>query len=309
MSKVLIVNFGGPRNLDEVEAFLEELLCDPDLIRTPFPKFFQDWFFKRVARKRAVKVRHDYAEIGGKSPIYFDTEALAKSLSLRAKREVVTFHRYLRATHEMEKLQEEFLVLPLFPQFSYATTGSAARCLAQCKKLSWIKSYETHPAFILAHQKRIESFLVEKSLVPEETILLFSAHGVPKKFVDEGDPYQKMCEATVQEVMKAFPKMLGKLSYQSKFGRGEWIRPYTDEACEQMGTWGLKNCVIVPISFTSDHIETLFEIEKLYLPIIRAKGMNAYRCPALNQEPYWIDALVEILESPEFFSTQSLIRK
>ncbi len=316
MEKFLIVNFGGPRTLDEVAPFLTSLLTDRDVIRAPFPPFFHKWFFSRVARKRALKIQHDYEEIGGCSPIYFDTETLAKSLSERLQTPIATFHRYLPATHQdsIDALKQggEIKVLPLFPQFSYATTGSIARFLAPYvgPRLRWIKSYATHPAFIRAHQQRIASFLEEKKLSPSETILLFSAHGVPKKFIDDGDPYQSECEATFRAVMAAFPETLGRLSYQSKFGRGEWIRPYTDETCEEILSWsqGRKQCLIIPISFTSDHIETLFEIEKLYLPIIASKGIDVYRCPALNQEPYWISALAEIMAQTHLSPNSELIR-
>ncbi|PIS02257.1 MAG: ferrochelatase [Chlamydiae bacterium CG10_big_fil_rev_8_21_14_0_10_42_34] len=313
---ILLVNFGGPRNLDEVAPFLKELLCDRDVIRTRFPKFFHNWLFSRIARKRATKVKEDYELIGGASPIYFDTENLAKALSEKLQVEVLTFHRYLPATHaasiEKMKKAKELKVLPLFPQYCSATTGSIARFLSHLppNKLKWIKSYAKHPAFIKAYQKRIANFLTEKGLKEEDTVLFFSAHGVPKSFIQEGDIYESECIDSFNEVMKAFPKTLGRLCYQSKFGRGEWLRPYTNEACDEICNWneGRKQIVFIPISFTSDHIETLFEIEKLYLPIIESKGLNAYRCPALNLESYWVDALLEIAQGPAVLSSKSLIR-
>lgn len=315
MNPYLLVNFGGPRDLEEIPSFLTELLCDRDVIRTRFPTFFHNWFFGRIARKRALKVREDYEEIGGRSPIYFDTEKMKEHLSARLKAPVHTFHRYLTATHEETRKQlgniEAWTVLPLFPQFCYATTGSIARFFAPTEKLKWVKSYAAHPAFIGSYQRRIRDFLHEKELKEEETILFFSAHGVPKQFVLEGDPYEKECQASFNGVMAAFPKALGRLCYQSKFGRGEWLRPYTNEACEDILNWheGRKNVVIVPISFTSDHIETLFEIEKLYLPIIEKQGLNAFRCPALNLEPYWMEALAEIAQTSDLHSNDSLVRR
>jgi ferrochelatase len=316
MPNYLIVNFGGPRNLEEVPSFLTSLLCDRDLIRTRFPNWIHNWLFTRVAKKRAMKVSEDYHEIGGKSPIYFDTETIREVLSQKLAAEVCTFHRYLPATHAESIRQisqkEEWITLPLFPQFCYATTGSIARFLApHCStKLKWIKSYANHPAFIDAYQRRIRTFLQENNLEEKETLLFFSAHGVPKRFSEEGDPYETECNLSYREVMKGFPQAKGRLCYQSKFGRGEWLRPYTNEAAERILDWheGRKHIVFIPISFTSDHIETLFEIEKLYLPIIRAKGLNAYRCPALNLESYWIESLVEILQKPTLYENHSLIR-
>lgn len=314
MTSYLIVNFGGPRNLEEIPVFLTALLCDRDVIRTRFPNFFHNWFFSRIARKRAVKIREDYELIGGGSPIYFDTEAIATALREKLQKSVITFHRYLPSTHKdsLEKVEaaREVIVLPLFPQFCYATTGSIARFF-RGHRLQWIKSYAKHPAFIASYQKRIRDFLEEKRLKESETILLFSAHGIPQQFVNQGDPYEEECKTSYREVMRGFPLAKGRLCYQSKFGRGEWLRPYTNEVCEDVLKWneGRKSVVLVPISFTSDHIETLFEIEKLYLPLIEKNGLAAYRCPSLNTEPYWIDALAEIAQEPLLYDTKTLIRQ
>lgn len=318
----LLVNFGGPRNVSEIPSFLTALLQDRDVIRTKLPTFAHNFLFKRIAQKRAKKIAHDYQKIGGRSPIYFDTEEIAGKLTTHLDAKVLTFHRYLPKTHQ-ESLsaieaagRHEIRVIPLFPQFSYATTGSIARFLGEnlcCKTLNnlrWIKSYAAHPSFIRAYQKRISDFLKENNLLEEETLLLFSAHGVPRSFICTGDLYQSECELSYQETMNYFPKALGKLSYQSKFGPEEWIRPYTDETCEEIVNWtsGRKQVVIVPITFTSDHIETLFEIEELYLPVIQKRGLNAYRCPALNLESYWISALATIAQEKQWTGTQMLIR-
>ncbi|MES2272770.1 MAG: ferrochelatase [Chlamydiota bacterium] len=318
----LLVNFGGPRNKPEIASFLEELLCDRDVIRTRFPTFIHNWFFGRVARKRAIKMEGEYEFIGGKSPIYEDTEALAKILTERLDAPVLTFHRYLPATHKdaLQKIEasgaKEIRVLPLFPQFCYATTGSIARFFSKNLKMStslklrWIQSYAAATPFVKSYQMRIANFLKAHSLNEEETILLFSAHGVPKTFIETGDIYESECIRSYKEVMKAFPKTLGKLAYQSKFGKGAWLQPYTNEVCEQILQWheGRMHLVFIPISFTSDHIETLFEMERQYLPIIAAKGLKAYRCPALNLEPYWIDALIELFQEKNLCSNQTLIR-
>lgn len=309
----LLVNFGGPRNLGEICPFLQELLTDPDVIRTRMPYFLQKWLFRRIAKKRALKVSHDYVQIGGKSPIYFDTEEIGKRLG------AISFHRYLPATHKesLEQIEaisaEAIPVLPLFPQFCYATTGSIARFFEKnlsrkcLNKLRWIKSYAAHPAFIRSYQRQISDFLKKHEI--DRPALLFSAHGVPKSFIEEGDPYESECRLSFQAVMKAFPNAIGRISYQSQFGPEEWIRPYTNEMSEKVLEWCEgRDVVIIPITFTSDHIETLFEIEQIYLPLIRSKGVNGYRCPALNLEPYWIEALSEILQEQNLCVNQMLIR-
>ena len=322
MTAYLLVNFGGPRGPGEIEPFLKELLCDRDVIRTKLPKWIHNQFFSRIARKRAIKIREDYERIGY-SPIYETTEALRNLMELILASPVFTFHRYLPATHQesLSKIEEckenEIRAVPLFPQFCYGTTGSIARFFSErlsldaSGKLRWIKSYADHPAFIEAWKTRIENFLEEKKLERRDIFLFFSAHGVPRSFIDEGDPYEKECERSVSAVMEGFPDIPGRLAYQSKFGRGEWLLPYTDEECKNVSKWtlGRNEIVIVPISFTSDHIETLFEIEKLYLPIIRSKGLNAHRCPALNLDPAWIFALQSIAMQPNLWRNETLIRK
>jgi len=151
--------------------------------------------------------------------------------------------------------------------------------------------------------------LKEQSLDEKETILLFSAHGLPRSFIEEGDPYEKECRRSVQEIVREFPQVLSRLAYQSKFGRGEWLRPSTIETCQEILQWceGRKNVVIVPITFTSDHIETLFEIEELYLPPIREKGLQAYRLPALNLDPFWISMFAQIAKTTPTYPNASLV--
>jgi protoporphyrin/coproporphyrin ferrochelatase len=309
MSRGLILaNFGGPRSLEEVAPFLVELLTDGDVIRTAWPRFFEKWFFRKVALRRAKKVAHDYEKIGGKSPIFEDTEKWAESLRVQLGQEVICFHRYLPGTHEdfiaqvQQSRCDKFTVLPLYPQFSFATTGSIARffCHALPKqiadKMEWIRSYPTHPAYIAAMQRCLIDFLYQEKLQEEEVVLFFSAHGLPKKFVDEGDLYEKECQESFHLIGQAFPQAASLLAFQSKFGRGEWLRPYTSELCKAPLEWsqGRKNVVFIPLSFTSDHVETLFEMEYQYLPAIRAHGLKSFRCPALNQRPDWVAALAEI---------------
>lgn len=319
---LLVVNFGGPRDLAEVPDFLEALLTDKDVIRTPLPGIIQDLVFKRIARKRSPKVAHDYALIGGKSPIFEDTEWLALRLGTRVQYPTVTFHRYLRATHQsflnqMKSLsQKDILVFPLFPQFSYATTGSIARFFKEhlpasvCQKLQWVPSYFSHEKYIEAFARIIEIFLRKNELLEEETVLLFSAHGLPKSYIEKGDPYQKQCIGSFQKISEKFPRALAKISYQSQFGKSPWIEPSTSNMCQRPQEWiqDKKNIVIVPLSFTSDHIETLFEIEYEYVQPLRALGYNAYRCPALGRDLDWAQAAYEILLEEEKCTNDSLIR-
>ncbi|MFY7843006.1 MAG: ferrochelatase [Rhabdochlamydiaceae bacterium] len=305
----ILVNFGGPRNIHEVPIFLKTLLCDQDVIRTGWPEWLHSLFFSYIAKKRVKKVSKGYLEIGGKSPIFEDTEKWAIALRDSSQVEVLTFHRYLPDTHAeflkrlYELKVERFYVFPLFPQFTYATTGSIARwfdkhiCDRLLHKFFWIKSYPTHPSYIKAVADSIRDFFHQKGLLFEDTLLLFSAHGLPQQFICTGDPYQKECEDSAKAIIEYLKVPIQwALTYQSQFGPKDWIKPYTSKTCENLKPSSLqKNIVIYPLSFTSDHIETLFEIEDEYLPILRENGWKAYRCPALNQNDQWKKSIREII--------------
>ncbi len=316
----LLVNFGGPRSLEEVQPFLRSLLTDQEVIRTDWPAFLHRLLFNRVADKRAKTVRHDYAAIGGKSPIYEDTEALARALEEELGHPVLSFHRYLPATHEeflqrLAALPGEIEVFPLFPQFSYATTGSIALWFHEkaapdiVQRMRWVPSYASHPLYIAAFKETIRTFLHEKQIPEEEALLFFSAHGLPQSFITTGDIYQRECEATYNALKSAFPHASSLIAYQSQFGKEEWLRPYTRDACEEVTQYGKQHVIFIPLSFTSDHIETLFEIEEMYLPVVANQGIKAWRCPALNRRPDWIRAMAGIIREERHRSSTAMLMR
>ncbi len=319
---LLVVNFGGPRDLLEVPSFLVSLLTDEDVIRTPFPAFFQRWFFRRIAIKRSVNVAEDYETIGGRSPIFADTEWITEALSKRLNLPALAFHRYIESTHEpfvnslYSLSPEEIVVFPLFPQFSYATTGSIARWFSShvdtnyVNRMKWIPSYYKDPLYIQAFVSLIKDFLAEKGLSEEDTLLFFSAHGLPVKYILDGDPYQKECQESFLLIKEFFPLASSLLAYQSKFGRGKWLEPSTGDLCKKPQDWlgNKKHVVIIPLSFSSDHIETLFEIEQLYVSSLRLLGISAYRCPALGRREDWVASAAGIIEQGGHTSNQALIR-
>lgn len=303
----VIANFGGPRNKSEITPFLTALLTDQDVIQTGLPSFLHGLIFKRVAKKRTNKVAADYELIGGRSPIYDDTESVAKKVEEVTGEKVLTFHRYLPETHGrfIEEITEmdvdEFRVFSMFPQFSYATTGSIARFFENhlpggvLKKMFWISSYAAEEGFIDAYEKVVRQFIKEQKLKEKEVMFLHSCHGVPKKFVCGGDPYKRECELSFMALSARLKKGSHLLAYQSKFGPGEWLRPYTDELCDHPENWmgECKTCVFIPLAFTSDHIETLFEIENDYVAKMKELGFDARRCPALNLNNAWLDFVVK----------------
>ena len=321
---VLLVNFGGPRVPEELGAFMEALLTDQDVIQTSWPPFLHRLLFKRVARRRAELMAPEYHHMGGSSPIFRDTEELAWKLQRLLQRPVLTFHRYLPATHQ-ESLRllecsahaaEQVDVLPLFPQFSYSTTGSCARWLerhlapALRSKLTWVQGYPDHTGFIEAYHQQIQRVLSTIPHTPEKTVLLFSAHGLPQRYVDEGDPYQKQCQRSVAAVAALYPGYTYELAFQSRYGPEEWLKPYTVDLAAELRTRYPQHdlVLVVPIAFTSDHLETLVEIEQQVLPLLQERGFRAQRVPSLQNCPEWPSMLVRILEESERSSTRSLIR-
>lgn len=253
MAKIILVSFGGPRSLDEVPLFLKELLTDQEVVRTPLSAPLHRILFSLIARFRAPALAKKYAVIGGKSPIVEDTEKIAEALP----HNVLPFYRYLPATHAsfLEQLSRfadhgKLMAITLYPQYSATTVGSVKVWFAKHvpEKIQWIDSYATHPVFIAAWVERIRSFLLDKGIPEEEATLLFSAHGLPQKVVDQGDPYQKECEASFQAVAKAFPNSRCLLAYQSKLGWGRWLQPEMVDICKTIQ--GCKHVVIIPIAFT-----------------------------------------------------------
>lgn len=318
----MLVNFGGPRSQEEIFPFLKTLLNDQDVIWSGLPSFIHRLLFTRIAKKRAVKIAPDYDLIGGKSPIYDDTEKLALILRSHLNAPVSTFHRYIPATHALffkqmsQDPSDEIRILPLFPQFSYATTGSIARVFLDhlprsvINRMRWLWSYATDHNYVKVMQQTIRDFLDSHNLVEKETILFFSAHGVPRRFICMGDPYERECENSYNLIRQAFHQVQTILAYQSKFGPGQWLQPYTSDLCSQVKSWcgDKKNVVFIPLTFTSDHIETLFEIERLYLPLITQNGLKAFRCPALNHRQDWIQCLLKMMTREDLVPTQMLIR-
>ncbi len=318
----ILANFGGPRSIEEIKPFLISLLTDRDVIRTNLPNFFHRLLFTYVAKKRVKTVLNEYVQMGGKSPIFDETENLAKILAKDLPGPLFVFHRYIEKTHaefinNISTLDvDEIRILPLFPQFTYATTGSIARFFQEnlpwpiVTKLRWIRSYPDHPAFITPSIDQIKKTLQLKGLNAEETFFLFSAHGIPVQYVAAGDLYLDECRASVQAVMKEFPYTSSLLAFQSQFGKEEWLRPYTRDLVVDTAPWikGKKALLFIPVSFTSDHIETLQEIGHGYLPQVTRQGIEAHLVPSVGSNPQWVEGCKDLFLSNSLTNNQMLIR-
>ncbi|KAI8904372.1 hypothetical protein EDD86DRAFT_78396 [Gorgonomyces haynaldii] len=314
---VFLMNMGGPHNLDEVGPFLHRLFSDGDLIPLPFQQ--QTSVF--IAKRRTPKIVKQYAEIGGGSPIRMWTEKqgellcqlLDKQCPETAPHKPYVAFRYAPPLTEESLRQmkkdgvKRAIALTLYPQYSCSTTGSSLNELHKRIKelkiendIEWsvIDRWHSHPGLVETFAQHIEKSLSE---YPQEerskVVLLFSAHSLPMSVVNRGDPYPAEVAATVAQVMKRLGHSNPyRLVWQSKVGPAAWLGPRTDDAIKGYAEKGVKNLLIVPIAFVSDHIETLFELDLEYGELAQEKGIGFKRVESLNADPVFIDALASLVK-------------
>ena len=333
MTGVLLLNLGGPDSLDAIGPFLYNLFSDRDIIKLG-PAFLQKPLASFIATTRAIKTRGMYRLIGGKSPIGEITRAQAAALEdvLNAKYRapedgpyrVYVGMRYWHPFIEeaVERMHREgisdIVALTLYPHYSIATTGSSIiklekvameiyqtdrnQCRETCENSSYtihcphftlrcITSWYNHPLYIKAIDECIKRGF---ALFKEQPEVLFSAHSLPQKFIDDGDPYLKEIEGTITAVTKK-TAMRWHLSFQSKSGPVKWLEPSTEHMLGELARKSVKDLLVVPISFVSDHIETLYEIDILYKDMAAGLGINLKRTESLNSSQAFIKALVQII--------------
>lgn len=312
LTGVVLLNMGGPDSLSAVRPFLARLFSDRDLIRLPAAFLTQPLFAWLVSGLRARKVKRYYEEIGGGSPIGRLTGLQRAALEEALRGTGGNFRVYVAmrywhplAKHAVLEMKDDGVVraiaLPLYPQYFTATTGSSLSDLKGWMRwagvsfpLREIRSYPDHPGYIAALSGKIADTLAGAGT--GRTHLLFSAHGVPKSFIDAGDPYQAEIGRTVAAVMRGFPDIPHSISYQSRAGRAEWLGPDTVAEVERLGREGIETLVVVPVSFVSDHIETLHELDIRLKATAEQSGVKTFlRVPALNDSPAFICALKEIV--------------
>mmetsp|Transcript_35206 Transcript_35206/g.69014 ORF Transcript_35206/g.69014 Transcript_35206/m.69014 type:complete len:515 (+) Transcript_35206:205-1749(+) len=321
---VLFLNLGGPEKLDEVEDFLFNLFNDPDIIRLPQPlQPLQGLIARRIASSRAPNSREAYKSIGGGSPIVELTVDQGDKLQAElAKRGIDTkiyigMRYWFPFTEEaVDKLLKDginrLVIVPLYPQYSISTSGSSLRLLNEMIKAdpdAWdprkldhtvVPDWFDHPGYVNTQARLISKELEEFAGRPKDVKVMFSAHGVPVSYVEAGDPYkgqiEKCAELIMQKVNEGDVEQFDyTLCFQSRVGPVKWLEPYTDTVLTQLGEDGLKNIVVVPLSFVSDHVETLEEIDLEYREVAEEAGItNFKRVPALNSDPGFIDALADL---------------
>ncbi len=313
---VLLLNLGGPDKLEDVRPFLYNLFADPEIIRLPSP-LFQAPLAWLISTLRAKKSQENYKKIGGGSPLRRITEAQAQALRSQLQQDGHEANVYIgmrywhpfteEAIAQIKRDQiEELVILPLYPQFSISTTGSSFRLLERIwqkdPELQKIK-YTVVPSwygnqYYLQSMASLISTKLDQVKNPQEAHIFFSAHGVPVSYIEEaGDPYQKEIEACAAQIMQKLNRPNAyTLAYQSRVGPVEWLQPYTDVAIEELAGKGVKELVVVPISFVSEHIETLEEIDMEYREIAEHAGIETFaRVPAPDTDPTFIQALADVV--------------
>ncbi len=308
---IVLFQLGGPDSLEAVEPFLYNLFCDPDIIDFPLAWLARKPLARYISRRRAPKVAHNYGEIGGQSPIRLLTErqaeALRGALSPHLDPFVVIAMRYWHpfTAEAVEQLGsarlDELVLLPLYPHYCRATTGSSLREWDRCSRQSQmplrvVRQFYDHPLYLDALVEKI-NLAMSHFDHPEEAHLLFSAHGLPVSFIEQGDPYQGQIEATVKMVMERGAwKNAHTLCYQSKVGRQKWLEPSLDDTVHRLAAAGCRRMLVAPISFVTEHIETLHEINIETRAEATALGVAQFEMmPALNDSPRFIAALADLV--------------
>ncbi|MGN6392665.1 MAG: ferrochelatase [Gemmatimonadales bacterium] len=314
---IVMMNLGGPADLSQVEPFLLELFADREIIQLPF----QRWLGPFIARRRAPKVRGLYEKIGGGSPILRYTRAQGAGMVARLDRlspETAPHGFYVAFRYVTPKSEdalramaddgvERAVAFTQYPQFSCSTTGSSLNelwragdrvGLRDAFEWSIIDRWPVHSGFIASMAETVREGLEQFDPADRDRVLLlFSAHSLPLSVIDRGDAYPQEVGASVQAVVER----LGRpnpylLAYQSEVGPVRWLGPSTERVIQRLGTRGQKDLLVVPIAFTSDHIETLSELDREYGELAHRVGIAHYkRTPALNDRPQFIDALADIV--------------
>jgi ferrochelatase len=312
---IVALNLGGPDSPEAVEPFLRNLLGDPDVIQFGWLRFIQPLFARIIAHRRAPFTNSLYQQIGHYSPIREESQNQAQAVAelLRQKGyptegfvAMGCWHPFADETvSELKKRGiRRVVLLPLYPHRSRTTSGSAFRAFDKAAKsqgldLVRVDGYATHPGYIDAVAATVTA--AEANVPPEQRLtipVLFSAHGLPVRYIDKGDRYLADIKATVSAVSTQLS--LGnrtRLSFQSRLGRAQWLTPSTEEMLQTLGKEGHKTIILVPISFTGEHIETLHECDILYREVATTHGITTFvRARTVGISPIFIAALADCCE-------------
>jgi ferrochelatase len=308
---VVLFQLGGPDTLEAIEPFLFNLFCDPDIIDFPFARIGRKPLAKLISSTRSKKVQHHYAIIGGGSPIRRFTEQQARALQLKlaesgldARCFVAMRYWHPFTAEAIEQLQaaqcDEVVLLPLYPQYSRTTTGSSLnewrRQFREAIPVRHVETFYRHELYLQALVERIDEALA-RFADPDHPEIVFSAHSVPLAVIQNGDPYQQQIEDTVELLMQCggWPNRY-RLCYQSKVGASKWLQPSLHTALRELSAEKVREVCVVPISFVSDHVETLGEIDHEAREEASRLGIRKFEMMSgLNDSPTFIAALADLV--------------
>ena len=308
---VVLFQLGGPDTLEAIEPFLFNLFCDPDIIDFPFARLGRKPLAKLISTTRARKVQHHYAAIGGGSPIRRFTEQQARGLEATLAESGMDAHCFVamrywhpftaEAIAQVRQAHcDEIVLLPLYPQYSSTTTGSSLnewrRLFDDDLPVYSVQNFYRHELYLDSLVEKIEQAL-QRFPHLEDAELVFSAHSVPQAVIEKGDPYQDQIEKTVELLMErgAWGNR-HHLCYQSKVGASKWLQPSLHGTLRTLAGVGAKDICVIPISFVSDHVETLGEIDHEARAEATALGIRQFEMTSgLNDSPIFISALADLV--------------
>jgi protoporphyrin/coproporphyrin ferrochelatase len=308
---ILLLNFGGPWTISDVKPFLYRLFSNPRvLVGVPTP--LRQALAFTIAQIKGPSSKKSYRKIGGGSPQLKWTAIQADGLRQLMRKDEVRVEIGMRSSEPsietaLRQLKfwgaEELMLLPLFPQFSTTTTATCFDAVNEVlEKIHWqpairqVDKWPDHPAYISLLRSTLDQSLCEaESRNNRRLHVLFSAHSLPMKIVERGAPYPDDIARTVRAVTSdlAHP---WSLAFQSRNGKLPWLQPYIEDEIKRLAGSGIETLVIVPISFVSDHIETLFELDHLYADLARKHGIkNYYRARCFNDDANFPKVLQSIV--------------
>lgn len=305
---IALLQFGGPDTPQAIRPFLRDLFDDEEIL--PMPAAVRRPLAWTIAKLRAPHVAVNYAKMGGASPIGEWTRRQAEELrrALPGVAVEVAMRAGRPSTDEcVAKLLaagcDEILALPLYPQYSFTTTRSSMTALERAvarqsngavKIRAAVRSWPTHEGYVAATAAGVHRAIAGFAGRPH---VLFNAHGLPMRVVRAGDPYPEEVRATVAAVasLLGLDRASWSLSFQSRVGFMEWLRPYTEDEIPRLASAGVRDLLVVPMSFVCDHYETLYEMRVLQAEIANHAGIERYAvAPALNDDPAFLAALVDL---------------
>ncbi|MGC4113428.1 MAG: ferrochelatase [Myxococcales bacterium] len=310
---VVLMNLGGPDKLEDVEGFLYNIFSDPDVIQLPIGFLWQKWLARRIAKKRAHESQENYRKIGGRSPILEWTKAQGAELEKRLGPGFKTYIAMRAWTPSTEQAVEalvadgarRIVAFPLYPQRTRAMSVSSVRELyrvLKARKLALpvheVCCFPKEPGLLDAWADAVRETLARVSEARRPAAhVVFSAHGLPQSLIDRGDPYLEHVKLTVAGVMERVgAERPHTLAFQSRATGAKWLEPSTPDALAALAKQGVKDVLVVPIAFVTEHIETLFELDMLIKEPAMAAGIEGYyRVPVPNVAPKLMDGLADLV--------------